>query len=204
MSENNVIPVSRGPVDHAIRDQIVEAATEYFSHYGYEKTTVAELARAVGFSKAYIYKFFQSKQEIGEVICTNRLDLIMQRVESVMIDSPTATEKIRRLFRTVTESGTELFFHDRKLYDIAAAASRESWPSARKYQQSLKNIVQKIIIEGRNQGEFERKTPLDETTEAIFMVLKPYVDPVQLQAGLETAEKAPALLASLVLRSLSP
>ena len=54
-------PQSRGPSDHDVRTQIVEAATEYFKRYGYEKTTVSDLAKAIGFSKAYIYKFFDSK-----------------------------------------------------------------------------------------------------------------------------------------------
>ena len=51
--------VSRGPADHDVRDQIVAAATEHFSRYGYEKTTVSDLAKTIGFSKAYIYKFFR-------------------------------------------------------------------------------------------------------------------------------------------------
>ena len=42
---------SRGPVDHEVRDQIVAAATEHFRLYGYEKTTVSDLAKAIGFSK---------------------------------------------------------------------------------------------------------------------------------------------------------
>ncbi|WP_285303355.1 TetR/AcrR family transcriptional regulator, partial [Klebsiella pneumoniae] len=47
-------PSPRGPLDHSVREQIVEAAFEHFGHYGYEKTTVAELAKYIGFSKAYI------------------------------------------------------------------------------------------------------------------------------------------------------
>ena len=50
MSEiESSIPLSRGPADHSVRDQIVEAADEHFSHYGYEKTTVSDLAKAIGF-----------------------------------------------------------------------------------------------------------------------------------------------------------
>jgi AcrR family transcriptional regulator len=77
--------------------QIVEAAFEHFGHYGYEKTTVAELAKSIGFSKSYIYKFFDSKQAIGEVICANRLELIMAAVLSAIEDAPSASEKLRRL-----------------------------------------------------------------------------------------------------------
>jgi hypothetical protein len=36
MSKANTYPIStRGPVDHDVRDQIVAAATEHFSRYGY-------------------------------------------------------------------------------------------------------------------------------------------------------------------------
>jgi AcrR family transcriptional regulator len=107
-------PSIRGPLDHSVREQIVEAAFEHFGHYGYEKTTVAELAKSIGFSKSYIYKFFDSKQAIGEVICANRLELIMAAVLSAIEDAPSASEKTPSL-QALTEAGSELFFHDRKL-----------------------------------------------------------------------------------------
>jgi len=182
----------------------VEAATEHFGHFGYEKTTVSDLAKAIGFSKAYIYKFFDSKQAIGEVICANRLAMIMEIVDAAIADAPTASEKLRRLFRSLTEAGSDLFFHDRKLYDIAAVAARDRWPSAEKHEQSLQQLIEKILLEGRQSGEFERKTPLDEATHAIYLVMRPYISPVELQYNLDTASSAAALLASLILRSLSP
>lgn len=200
MNENPL----RGPSDHSVRDQIVEAATEHFGHYGYEKTTVSDLAKAIGFSKAYIYKFFNSKQAIGEVICANRLAMIMNIVSAAIADAPTASEKIRRLFKGLVESGSDLFFEDRKLYDIAAVASREKWPSTEIYEQRLRQVIVQILQEGRQAGEFERKTPLDEAAEATYLVIRPYVSPVQLQENLATAATDVVLLSSLVLRSLSP
>ena len=200
MNENPL----RGPSDHSVRDQIVEAATEHFGHYGYEKTTVSDLAKAIGFSKAYIYKFFNSKQAIGEVICANRLAMIMNIVSAAIADAPTASEKIRRLFKGLVESGSDLFFEDRKLYDIAAVASREKWPSTEIYEQRLRQVIVQILQEGRQAGEFERKTPLDEAAEATYLVIRPYVSPVQLQDNLATAAADVVLLSSLVLRSLSP
>lgn len=197
-------PSTRGPLDHSVCEQIVEAAFEHFGHYGYEKTTVAELAKSIGFSKAYIYKFFDSKQAIGEVICANRLALIMTAVETAIADAPSASEKMRRLFRALTEAGSELFFHDRKLYDIAAVAARDKWPSTERYTESLMKLIESIIVEGRQSGEFERKTPLDEVIYAIYMVMCPFINPVQLQYNLETAPTAALLLPSLILRSLAP
>ncbi|MGC0824845.1 TetR/AcrR family transcriptional regulator [Pantoea agglomerans] len=195
---------TRGPAGHNVRDQIVDAAMQHFAHYGYEKTTVSDLARAIGFSKAYIYKFFESKQAIGEVICSTRLAMIMQRVEAAIADAPGASEQLRRLFRTLSVTGTELFFHERKLYDIAAVASRDRWPSAMAHEVRLLNLIQQILRWGRESGEFERKTPADEAAEAIYRVIKPYASPVLLQYSLDDAEEASAQLAALVLRSLAP
>ena len=194
----------RGPLDHSVREQIVEAAFEHFGHYGYEKTTVAELAKSIGFSKSYIYKFFDSKQAIGEVICANRLELIMAAVLSAIEDAPSASEKLRRLFKSLTEAGSELFFHDRKLYDIAAVAARDQWPAVYELEAHMRQVIQNILLEGRESGEFERKTPLDEAANAIYLVMRPYVNPVQLQYNLEMAPVSAVQLSALILRSLSP
>ncbi|OLU29101.1 TetR family transcriptional regulator [Pseudomonas sp. PA15(2017)] len=195
---------TRGPQDHEIRDQIINAATQHFGHYGYEKTTVSDLAKAIGFSKAYIYKFFDSKQAIGGVICTNRLAMIMGIVEAALADAPSASEKLRRLFRSISEAGSDLFFHDRKLYDIAAVASRDQWPSVKAHELRVRELIQQILLEGREAGEFERKTPLNETTNAIFLILRPYVNSAQLQYNLDDAAEAAAHLPALILRSLAP
>jgi AcrR family transcriptional regulator len=205
MSEiESSIPLSRGPADHSVRDQIVEAADEHFSHYGYEKTTVSDLAKAIGFSKAYIYKFFDSKQAIGEAICTKTLSAIVVAVEEAVAGAPTATEKFRRMFRTLVATSVNLFFNDRKLYDIAAHSAGEGWPSARAYGQRMRQILSEIVREGRESGEFERKTPLDETVHAIYLVILPFANPLLLQHNLDLAEEAPAQLSNLVLRSLAP
>jgi AcrR family transcriptional regulator len=197
-------PASRGPADHTVREQIVEAAREHFSHYGYEKTTVSDLAKSIGISKAYIYKFFDSKQAIGEAISSKTLGSIVATVEEAVSGATTPTEKFRKVFKTLVITGVGLFFNDRKLYDIAAHAAGEQWPSARAYCERIRQILAEIVREGRESGEFERKTPLDETVRAIDLVVQPYVNPLLLQHNLDVAEEAPMQLSNLVLRSLAP
>ncbi|MCO8314195.1 TetR/AcrR family transcriptional regulator [Pseudomonas mandelii] len=198
-------PSARGPADHDIRDQIVAAANEHFSQYGYGKTTVSDLAKAIGFSKAYIYKFFESKQAIGEAICTNCLTEIVAAVEqAINADGLSPTERFRRLVKTLIATGVSLFFNDRKLYDIAAFSASERWPSSQIYDAQIKSFVLQIVREGRELGEFERKTPLDETVEAIHLALRPFINPLLLQYNLDLVEEAPSLISNLVLRSLMP
>ena len=194
----------RGPADHNVREQIISAADVHFSHYGYGKTTVSDLAKAIGFSKAYIYKFFDSKRAIGEAICARFLATITDAVEEAVNNRRSATDGIRRLFKTIPEIEIELFFNDRRLYDIACHACSERWPCAQAFVEKVEGILARIILDGRESGEFERKTPLDETCRAIMHVLQPFMVPLILQYNVETVPEGPSAVASLVLRSLAP
>ncbi|KKC45142.1 TetR/AcrR family transcriptional regulator [Acinetobacter sp. V2] len=203
--EKSSYPVSkRGPEDHDVRDQILTAATEHFSRYGYEKTTVSDLAKSIGFSKAYIYKFFESKQAIGEMICANCLREIEDEVNTAINEAEYPAEKLRVLFKVIVEASLRLFSQERKLYEIAASAASEKWDATVAYESRMNNLLQNIIQEGRQSGDFERKTPIDEAVKAIYLVMRPYLHPLLLQHSISYNTNAPVLLSSLVLRSLSP
>lgn len=203
MSDISIETSTRGPAEHAVRDQITTAAHACFARYGYAKTTVADLAREIGFSKAYIYRFFESKQAIGEAICTSCLEKIVAQARSAIEDGGSYAEKFRRCFRTITTMSVDLFFQDRKLYDIAAHSAGEGWGSAMSYRQSLNDMLGEIVRGGRESGEFERKTPLDETCRAILLAMSPFVDPLHLERNLDLLPDGQAELSSLILRSLA-
>ncbi len=203
-TQSKSIAATRGPAEHSVRDQIVKAARECFAHYGYDKTTVSDLAREIGFSKAYIYRFFESKQAIGAAICGECVDGLFDQAREAVDQGEDATDKLRRFARTVTTATVELLFTDRKLYEIAVHASSENWEVVRVYTERLQGLLEEILKEGRESGEFERKTPLDETRRSIFYAFKPFFDPVFLERSLDLLPDAQTEVTGLVLRSLAP
>jgi AcrR family transcriptional regulator len=48
-------------VSDTTREKIIVAARERFSHYGYPKTTIAELAEDCAMSPGNIYRFFKAR-----------------------------------------------------------------------------------------------------------------------------------------------
>lgn len=194
----------RGPAEHSVRDQIIEAANECFARYGYGKTTVSDLAREIGFSKAYIYRFFESKQAIGEAICGERLERILAEARAAIDEGGSATDRLRRMFRSVTALSVALFFDDQKIFEIAALSAKERWSSTHAYADALKAMLEEIIREGRENGEFERKTPIDEICRSIFYAMTPFIDPLHLERNLDLLPEAQTEVTSLVLRSLAP
>ncbi len=193
----------RGPAEHERREQIIAAAYEHFCHYGYTKTTVADLAKMIGLSTSYIYKFFDSKKAIGEAVCTRCLAEISDAVRAISEDQIPASDRLRRVFLEVGRQGAQLFFRNRRIYDIVVVSFEERWGAGPRHNATLLSIVRRIVQDGRDAGLFERKTPLDETCRAIMLAMEPVRNPILLEQQLDAPEEDAALLANMVLRSLS-
>ena len=195
----------RGPVEHERRDQIIKSADEHFRKYGYTKTTVSDLSKAIGVSSAYIYKFFESKQAIGEAICAMTLGRIGDTIQEIANSDQSASSRIRKLYKALVDNGFELFFNERKLHEIVIAAINGKWSSVIGYRDVKLEVIKKIVMDGRESGEFERKTPLDETCLAILQTLAPFAHPILLeQNDPESLHESASAVSSLVLRSLAP
>jgi AcrR family transcriptional regulator len=72
----------------AIRQRLLEVAAEAFARQGVRRTTVDELARAVGISKGSFYGFFASKEALF-VILVERYEVSVQaEIESAIREDP--------------------------------------------------------------------------------------------------------------------
>lgn len=59
--------------------RILDAAAQLISHYGYDKTTVSDIARAAGVSKGAIYLHFDSKDALFEALLLRELQSYQER-----------------------------------------------------------------------------------------------------------------------------
>ncbi|WAT05525.1 TetR/AcrR family transcriptional regulator [Rouxiella badensis] len=104
-----VVLPHRGPALHERREQIIRAALDHFRHYGYSKTSVADLAKAIGVSSAYVYKFFESKQAIGEAVCMHSLGQIDDALREIVHTNQSASDKLKELFSSLLSKSLALF-----------------------------------------------------------------------------------------------
>jgi AcrR family transcriptional regulator len=192
----------RGPAEHDRRAQIVEAADAYFRHYGYNKTTVADLAKAIGLSTAYIYKFFDSKQAIGEAICAKCLGTISEELKKISHEKTSATDRLRRMYMSVAKESVRRFFHDRRLHDIVNIARESQWQIGKDHLATVLDLILNVVAEGRASGEFEAETSLMKTCGAVAETFQLVSHPVLLEEGLDGLEERCAELSELVLRGL--
>ena len=200
MSEETTITES----PPGIRHQIIDAADEHFARFGYGKTTMVDLAKAIGFSKAYLYKFFDSKQAIGEAICSR---LLLGQLGAIVVAVDAAKsphDKLRALFRVTVMQNRDQFFAERQLYEIVSHSRSENWASSQRHMAQVQDLLRTILQDGRASGDFERKTPIDEVVRGIWLAFSPFTDPVLLQHNLDAIDEGLPALTGMALRSLAP
>jgi AcrR family transcriptional regulator len=136
------------------RRLIIEAAERLFRQMGFQKTTVADIARELQMSPANIYRFFTTKSEINEAVCMDLLGKIEAEAEKIAASSTTAPQRIRNLFGAVEKTHHKRYMFDRKLYDLIEASITEKWAIVRSHTERMTEILEQIIASGMASGEF--------------------------------------------------
>ena len=94
------------------RERILVVAERLFRQIGYQKTTVADIAKELRMSPANVYRFFNSKKAIHEGVCRS----LMGEVETRRNGSPTRLERRRivfaRLMKTIHRMNSERYVGD--------------------------------------------------------------------------------------------
>ena len=85
---------------------IVEVAERLFRQIGFQKTTVADIARELHMSPANVYRFFAAKSEINEAVCMDLHGKIEAEAEKIAASRSTATQRICNLIGFVEKTIT--------------------------------------------------------------------------------------------------
>lgn len=70
-----------------IRDHIIRIATGIFSRFGFKKTTVDDIAHAMGKGKSSIYYYFRSKEEIYREVINREANMLRNEIHQKVIST---------------------------------------------------------------------------------------------------------------------
>lgn len=96
------------------RDRILQAATELFAAQGYANTTMAQIVRALGVTKPFVYYYFRDKQEIFETLSWGPAVECLTTMDFAADDARSARDKVmdglERLIRATIANFPAAFF----------------------------------------------------------------------------------------------
>jgi AcrR family transcriptional regulator len=195
------------PAAASTRAAIIDSAERLFRTLGYQKTTVADIARELRMSPANVYRFFPSKAAINEAICARLLARLDEAVLSVAHGPGSPAERLRAVFRLLQEQTRAMFFEQRRMHDMVAAALEENWPIVAEHICVIDGAFRHIIVEGQTQGVFSRLLDPDEAARALHATCAVFTHPVLVEHCESKNDDLAAIaarMAEFALRALRP
>jgi AcrR family transcriptional regulator len=137
------------------REKILVVAERLFRQIGYQKTTVADIAKELRMSPANVYRFFDSKKAIHEGVARGLMGEVEQAAQTIAAGRGPAASRLRELMKTVHRMNTERYVGDSKLHEMVEIAMQEDWDVCVTHMLLITETIGSIIGQGAATGEFE-------------------------------------------------
>jgi AcrR family transcriptional regulator len=137
------------------RERILVVAERLFREIGYQKTTVADIAKVLRMSPANVYRFFDSKKAIHEGVARTLMGGVEQAAEAIASGRGSAAARLRELMTAIHRMNSERYLGDNKLHEMVEIAMEESWEVCVAHMQQITETIGSVIGEGAASGEFE-------------------------------------------------
>jgi len=147
--------------------KIIEAAKKRFTHYGYGKTTMADLARDCDMSAGNLYRYFPGKLDIAEEICRGASLQTADTLRKVLGRSgETAMDRLRAFLFEDLRTTYHRLEEDPRIVEMAQIVTQQRPAFHNEGLMREREVLAKILEMGNETGEFAVSDPM-ETAEMI-------------------------------------
>ncbi len=137
------------------RERILQAATQLFADQGYANTTMAQIVRALGVTKPFVYYYFRDKQEIFETLSWRPTVDCFTALDFAATDPRRASEKvmegIERLVRATVAHHPCAFFP----YREPQVYRPEYLAAQKKLARHFYGLLCPLLEEARRDGDLD-------------------------------------------------
>src|SRR5262249_55766016 len=100
-------------IETDVRARILTTAERLFREIGYQKTTVADIARELRMSPANVYRFFDSKKSINAGVAKRLMGEVEEAAGKIAGGKTgAATERLRQLLTTIHRMNSDRYVAD--------------------------------------------------------------------------------------------
>ena len=140
------------------RENIVSAASALFMERGITATSMDDIAKAAGYSKATLYVYFENKEEIVGILALNSMKKLYDYISSALIQHETTKARYDFICRGLVQYQEEFPFYFKMVLDKINIdfESKEFLPEERETYQIGEEINEKIknfLLSGMEKGD---------------------------------------------------
>lgn len=148
-------------------ERILDTAEEVLRRFGPSKTTVVDVARALGVSHGSVYRHFESKAALRDAVTERWLGRISQPLAEITAESGPAPQRLRRWLDLLIDYKQRQSRTDPELFANYLALVNESREVVTAHVNTLLSHLTQILSDGMAQGEFS----IDDAAQAARVVL---------------------------------
>ncbi|PCJ31250.1 MAG: hypothetical protein COA90_06685 [Gammaproteobacteria bacterium] len=189
--------------DQNIRTQIIDAAEDCFSQYGYNKTTLAEIARDCNMSAANLYRYFDNKLDLGAAIAHQCLERKEDELTVIVRDDAMASaDKLQAFIFKILHYTFNRFNDSPRISELVEVMGEQRPDVMAAHRQSSFNLLKELLEQGKQRGEFIFDN-VDDTSDAINMALIGFqLPPIMSMFSLEEFEQKAKVVFELIQNSI--
>ncbi len=136
--------------------RVLKAASDCFARFGYEKTTLEDIGKAVGLNKASLYYYYKNKEDIFCDVISQEVDQYLAEVQKKVKASRTAETKIQ----SYLQERVNVYRMLMNLHNLSMDTIRRFEPIYNDLYEKMmtreETFVADIIREGIVDGEFQK------------------------------------------------
>jgi len=141
------------------RDKILEAAEDVLRRYGPAKTTVVDVARALGVSHGSVYRHFSSKAALRDAVVERLLERVTRPLEEIVAEDAPADDRLYRWCRALMAAKYKKVHSDPELFATYMTLAAEARDVVTAHVNHLADQVTAIIADGITRGELVAGDP---------------------------------------------
>ncbi len=145
------------------RQSIVDTAERFFRDIGYQKTTVADIAKSLRMSPANVYRFFDSKKSINEAVLARFKGELEESLSVIIAEPRPAGARLRDMLLTSHRINQARFADQQRMQEMVCAAMEESWDAILGHIERFDALLSRVVAEGVASGEFRAIDPVAAT-----------------------------------------
>ena len=187
------------PTAEEIKELILEKAIDRFVQYGFGKTTMVEIAKDCGMSAGNLYRYFESKFDIGVGVAQGYISEAEQILSDVL--KRPSLKPAQRLEAFVLEKLKFMHSHiveQPNVQDLVNYILDERWDLVERHRDVQNTFMSEILSEGNRTGVF-KVGDVAQTANAIYAMttkfrLPHFVKNVTLEELEQEAKAAVSLM----------
>jgi AcrR family transcriptional regulator len=151
--------------------QIIEAAAQSFSQFGYKATTMEQISKLANVGKGTIYTFFKSKEDLLDEIISSLIVEIKEAAEQAMDPHLPFSENAHRALYRILEFRQQHQLTAKLLQEVRSIGTSAVQEVLKKLDRAIIEFIREKIDMAIRKGEIR---PCDSEITA-FLMLKAYI-----------------------------